>query len=157
LQPGSFGEPWATSVREALAARSVLLRSLERWPVGTSVPSLQRLARAVDEAVTATREAGEAAHQLTVTRFGGVEDRRHPVGRPAQECLTNAGRSVPRRLHDEALRLRLCVLALDDIATEAAQAVSIGSPPLHRRSTELEPRITQVLRELRSVRSRLQA
>lgn len=155
MQPGSLGEPWAASVREALAARSVLQRSLERWPVGASGPSLQRLARAVDEAVTATRDAGEAAHQLTVTPLDEVEGRRHPLGRHAQDCLSNAGRSVPRRLHDEALRLRLCVLALDDIAVEAAQAVSIRSPRLHRTSVELEPRMAQVLRELRSVRSML--
>jgi hypothetical protein len=64
---------------------------------------------------------------------------------------------VPLRLHDEALRLRLCVLDLDDIALDAGEAVSLGSPRLHRTSIELEHRMAQVLRALHSVRSELPA
>jgi hypothetical protein len=71
--------------------------------------------------------------------------------------MSNSSGSVPRRLHDEALRLRLCVLDLDDIAVEAAKEVSIGSPRLHHTSIELESRIAQVVGDLRSVGSVLQA
>ena len=157
LQLDSLGEPWATSVREALAARSVLRRSLKRWPVGPSDPSLRRLVRAVDDAVAATREAGEAARQLVMAPRDGSQGRRHPSSGPsASGSVSNGIGSAPQRLHDEALRLRLCVLDLDDIAVEAAEELSIGSPRLHRTSIELESRMAQVLGELRSVRAELQ-